>query len=183
MWFLGLTCLSSSPAAVFFLSATWTLTNSQVYCAFISNLHHHKAQCFWIFRCSRVLYPTFSELTVKRCLQNYPNYIDSLIILISLGIDWTQVRDSVSVLSLWKTQINALIEDKAKMLIKPFTPSSPSEYFTPHLGEYVNVLSALEKLNVAILKAMDKTKEVGGFTEFGMWKTYNDRLICSEPGA
>uniref|UniRef100_A0A3Q3MKM2 EF-hand domain-containing protein n=1 Tax=Mastacembelus armatus TaxID=205130 RepID=A0A3Q3MKM2_9TELE len=36
-----------------------------------------------------------------------------------------------------------------------------SEYFTPYLGEYVNVLSALEKLNVAILKAMDKTKEVG----------------------
>ncbi|MEQ2229363.1 hypothetical protein ILYODFUR_018086 [Ilyodon furcidens] len=34
-----------------------------------------------------------------------------------------------------------------------------SAYFTPHLGEYVNVLSALEKLNVAILKAMDKTKE------------------------
>uniref|UniRef100_A0AAV2M0M6 Alkylated DNA repair protein AlkB homologue 8 N-terminal domain-containing protein n=1 Tax=Knipowitschia caucasica TaxID=637954 RepID=A0AAV2M0M6_KNICA len=34
-----------------------------------------------------------------------------------------------------------------------------SEYFSPHLGEYVNVLSALEKLNVAILKAMDKTKE------------------------
>lgn len=38
----------------------------------------------------------------------------------------------------------------------------PPEHFTPHLGEYVNVLSALEKLNVAILKAMDKTKEVGG---------------------
>lgn len=36
-----------------------------------------------------------------------------------------------------------------------------SEYFIPHVGEYVNVLSALEKLNVAILKAMDKTKEVG----------------------
>uniref|UniRef100_A0A8C6UFR2 N-terminal EF-hand calcium binding protein 3 n=1 Tax=Neogobius melanostomus TaxID=47308 RepID=A0A8C6UFR2_9GOBI len=34
-----------------------------------------------------------------------------------------------------------------------------SEYFSPHLGEYVNVLSALEKLNVAILRAMDKTKE------------------------
>ncbi|PWA30949.1 hypothetical protein CCH79_00010631 [Gambusia affinis] len=34
-----------------------------------------------------------------------------------------------------------------------------SAYFTPHLGEYVDVLSALEKLNVAILKAMDKTKE------------------------
>ncbi|CAG6021351.1 unnamed protein product [Menidia menidia] len=34
-----------------------------------------------------------------------------------------------------------------------------SAYFTPHLGEYVSVLSALEKLNVAILRAMDKTKE------------------------
>lgn len=38
----------------------------------------------------------------------------------------------------------------------PFLP----EYFGPYLGEYVNVLAALEKLNVAILKAMDKTKEV-----------------------
>uniref|UniRef100_A0A673JFZ0 N-terminal EF-hand calcium binding protein 3 n=1 Tax=Sinocyclocheilus rhinocerous TaxID=307959 RepID=A0A673JFZ0_9TELE len=28
-----------------------------------------------------------------------------------------------------------------------------------HLGEYLDVLSALEKLNVAVLKAMDKTKE------------------------
>ncbi|KAL7891686.1 hypothetical protein AOLI_G00011620 [Acnodon oligacanthus] len=34
-----------------------------------------------------------------------------------------------------------------------------SDYFSQHLGEYLNVLSALEKLNVAILKAMDKTKE------------------------
>uniref|UniRef100_A0A4W5PN54 N-terminal EF-hand calcium binding protein 3 n=1 Tax=Hucho hucho TaxID=62062 RepID=A0A4W5PN54_9TELE len=34
-----------------------------------------------------------------------------------------------------------------------------SEYFSPHLGGYLNVLSALENLNVAILKAMDKTKE------------------------
>ncbi|KAI1890428.1 hypothetical protein AGOR_G00153610 [Albula goreensis] len=34
-----------------------------------------------------------------------------------------------------------------------------SEYFSQHLGEYLNVLSALEKLNIAILKAMDKTKE------------------------
>ncbi|XP_066558872.1 N-terminal EF-hand calcium-binding protein 1 [Amia ocellicauda] len=33
------------------------------------------------------------------------------------------------------------------------------DYFSQHLGEYVNVLSALEKLNIAILKAMDKTKE------------------------
>uniref|UniRef100_A0A3P8V1L3 N-terminal EF-hand calcium-binding protein 1-like n=1 Tax=Cynoglossus semilaevis TaxID=244447 RepID=A0A3P8V1L3_CYNSE len=49
-----------------------------------------------------------------------------------------------------------------------------SDYFTPHLGEYVNVLSALEKLNVAILKAMDKTKEVGfdGFSQlkYGKFK-------------
>lgn len=34
-----------------------------------------------------------------------------------------------------------------------------SEYFSPHLGEYLNVLSALGKLNIAVLKAMDKTKE------------------------
>lgn len=39
--------------------------------------------------------------------------------------------------------------------------SSLLEYFVPHVGEYVSVLSALEKLNVAILRAMDKTKEVG----------------------
>lgn len=36
------------------------------------------------------------------------------------------------------------------------------EYFSPHLGEYLNVLSAVENLNVAILKAMDKTNEVCG---------------------
>ncbi|KAK6319670.1 hypothetical protein J4Q44_G00108810 [Coregonus suidteri] len=34
-----------------------------------------------------------------------------------------------------------------------------SDYFAQHLGGYVNVLSALETLNVAILKAMEKTKE------------------------
>lgn len=50
--------------------------------------------------------------------------------------------------------------------------SSPPEYFTPHLGEYVNVLSALEKLNVAILKAMDKTKEVGD-DGFHLWAVLN----------
>lgn len=38
------------------------------------------------------------------------------------------------------------------------------DYFSQHLGEYLNVLSALEKLNVAILKAMDKTKEVRNLT-------------------
>ncbi|XP_044206207.1 N-terminal EF-hand calcium-binding protein 1 isoform X1 [Thunnus albacares] len=34
-----------------------------------------------------------------------------------------------------------------------------SDYFSQHLGEYLSVLSALESLNIAILKAMDKTKE------------------------
>lgn len=52
-----------------------------------------------------------------------------------------------------------LIKEKQPLLINK-SYSSP-EYFIPHVGEYVNVLSALEKLNVAILKAMDKTKEVG----------------------
>ncbi|XP_061111168.1 N-terminal EF-hand calcium-binding protein 1 [Conger conger] len=32
------------------------------------------------------------------------------------------------------------------------------EYFSQHLGEYENVLAALEDLNISILKAMDKTK-------------------------
>jgi len=34
------------------------------------------------------------------------------------------------------------------------------EYFSQHLGEYENVLSVLEDLNISILKAMDKTKKV-----------------------
>uniref|UniRef100_A0A8B9MMU6 EF-hand domain-containing protein n=1 Tax=Accipiter nisus TaxID=211598 RepID=A0A8B9MMU6_9AVES len=34
------------------------------------------------------------------------------------------------------------------------------EYFSQHLGEYENVLSVLEDLNITILKAMDKTKKV-----------------------
>lgn len=34
------------------------------------------------------------------------------------------------------------------------------EYFSQHLGEYENVLAALEDLNLSILKAMDKTKKV-----------------------
>ncbi|KAM3858310.1 N-terminal EF-hand calcium-binding protein 1 [Diretmus argenteus] len=33
------------------------------------------------------------------------------------------------------------------------------EYFSQHLGEYENVLAALEDLNFSILKAMDKTKK------------------------
>lgn len=35
------------------------------------------------------------------------------------------------------------------------------EYFSQHLGAYESVLSALEDLNVTILKAMDTTKKVG----------------------
>ncbi|XP_069477438.1 N-terminal EF-hand calcium-binding protein 1 isoform X1 [Ambystoma mexicanum] len=33
------------------------------------------------------------------------------------------------------------------------------DYFSQHLGEYENVLAALEDLNLSILKAMDKTKK------------------------
>ncbi|KFP86631.1 N-terminal EF-hand calcium-binding protein 1, partial [Acanthisitta chloris] len=33
------------------------------------------------------------------------------------------------------------------------------DYFSKHLGEYENVLSVLEDLNITILKAMDKTKK------------------------
>lgn len=38
--------------------------------------------------------------------------------------------------------------------------SSASDYFSAYLGEYRNVLSALEALNSAVLAAMDKTKLV-----------------------
>lgn len=40
------------------------------------------------------------------------------------------------------------------------------EYFSQHLGEYENVLGALEDLNISILKAMDKTKKVSKYPEF-----------------
>ncbi|XP_013864062.1 N-terminal EF-hand calcium-binding protein 1 [Austrofundulus limnaeus] len=47
-----------------------------------------------------------------------------------------------------------------------------SDYFSQHLGEYLNVLSALESLNIAILKAMDKTKqEYQGASVLGQFVT------------
>uniref|UniRef100_A0A8B9L5L4 N-terminal EF-hand calcium binding protein 3 n=1 Tax=Astyanax mexicanus TaxID=7994 RepID=A0A8B9L5L4_ASTMX len=59
-----------------------------------------------------------------------------------------------------------------------------SDYFSQHLGEYLNVLSALEKLNVAILKAMDKTKEeyqgssvLGQFVTRFMLKETSSQLL------
>lgn len=55
------------------------------------------------------------------------------------------------------------------------------EYFSQHLGEYENVLAALEDLNVSILKAMDKTKKVSDFHNFlaeGVWVTFK-KCCCS----
>ncbi|MBZ3869942.1 N-terminal EF-hand calcium-binding protein 1 [Sciurus carolinensis] len=43
------------------------------------------------------------------------------------------------------------------MNVFQYFPSS--EYFSQHLGEYENVLAALEDLNLSILKAMGKTKK------------------------
>lgn len=43
--------------------------------------------------------------------------------------------------------------------------SLASDYFSAYLGEYRNVLSALEALNSAVLAAMDKTKLV----RMGLW--------------
>ncbi|XP_028301536.1 N-terminal EF-hand calcium-binding protein 1-like [Gouania willdenowi] len=59
-----------------------------------------------------------------------------------------------------------------------------SDYFSQHLGEYLNVFSALESLNVAISKAVDKTKEeyedssvLGQFvTRFMLRETSNQLL-------
>lgn len=45
-----------------------------------------------------------------------------------------------------------------------FSPAS--DYFSAYLGEYRNVLSALEALNTAVLAAMDKTKLV----RMGLWE-------------
>lgn len=45
-----------------------------------------------------------------------------------------------------------------------FSPAS--DYFSAYLGEYRNVLSALEALNSAVLAAMDKTKLV----RMGLWE-------------
>ncbi|XP_046896363.1 N-terminal EF-hand calcium-binding protein 1-like [Hypomesus transpacificus] len=53
-----------------------------------------------------------------------------------------------------------------------------SEYFAPHLGEYLNVLSSLEKLNVAILKAMDKTKE--GYQSSSVLGQFVTRFLLRE---
>lgn len=45
-----------------------------------------------------------------------------------------------------------------RTLTMVFSPAS--DYFSAYLGEYRNVLSALEALNSAVLTAMDKTKLV-----------------------
>lgn len=52
------------------------------------------------------------------------------------------------------------------------------DYFSQHLGEYLNVLSALESLNIAILKAMDKTKEVR--IHQSMWSYAMNHLVLCE---
>ncbi|KAG8002765.1 N-terminal EF-hand calcium-binding protein 1, partial [Nibea albiflora] len=71
-----------------------------------------------------------------------------------------QQTDVVSIYVLLVESTTDPCADQTQSMSKVLTKSSlPPEYFTPHLGEYVSVLSALEKLNVAILKAMDKTKE------------------------
>ena len=49
-------------------------------------------------------------------------------------------------------------------LTMAFSPAS--DYFSAYLGEYRNVLSALEALNSAVLAAMDKTKLV----RMGLWE-------------
>ena len=47
-----------------------------------------------------------------------------------------------------------------KNVLSFFPTCCCEEYFSQHLGEYENVLGALEDLNKSILKAMDKTKKV-----------------------
>lgn len=54
--------------------------------------------------------------------------------------------------------------DALEKLTVVFSPAS--DYFSAYLGEYRNVLSALETLNSAVLAAMDKTKLV----RVGLWE-------------
>lgn len=53
-----------------------------------------------------------------------------------------------------------------------FLSSCCEEYFSQHLGEYENVLAALEDLNCSVLKAMDKTKKVRH------WSPQHDTKVC-----
>ena len=41
-------------------------------------------------------------------------------------------------------------------------PSSPTDYFVDHMGDYEDVLASLETLNHSVLKAMGYTKKVSG---------------------
>ncbi|XP_010120355.1 PREDICTED: N-terminal EF-hand calcium-binding protein 1, partial [Chlamydotis macqueenii] len=52
------------------------------------------------------------------------------------------------------------------------------EYFSQHLGEYENVLSVLEDLNITILKAMDKTKK--GYQEASNLEQFVTRFLLKE---
>ncbi|KFV81196.1 N-terminal EF-hand calcium-binding protein 1, partial [Struthio camelus australis] len=52
------------------------------------------------------------------------------------------------------------------------------EYFSQHLGEYGNVLSVLEDLNITILKAMDKTKK--DYQESSSLEQFVTRFLLKE---
>uniref|UniRef100_A0A8C4TF99 N-terminal EF-hand calcium binding protein 1 n=1 Tax=Erpetoichthys calabaricus TaxID=27687 RepID=A0A8C4TF99_ERPCA len=52
------------------------------------------------------------------------------------------------------------------------------EYFSQHLGEYENVLAALEDLNFSILKAMDKTKK--SYQESSHLEQFVTRFLLKE---
>ncbi|XP_053102300.1 N-terminal EF-hand calcium-binding protein 1 isoform X2 [Hemicordylus capensis] len=52
------------------------------------------------------------------------------------------------------------------------------DYFSQHLGEYENVLSALEDLNISILKAMDTTKK--NYQEASKLEQFVTRFLLKE---
>ncbi|TKS88404.1 N-terminal EF-hand calcium-binding protein 1 [Collichthys lucidus] len=54
------------------------------------------------------------------------------------------------------------------------------EYFSQHLGEYENVLAALEDLNMSILKAMDKTKKFISDDDSPVYKRIRFHMCVSE---
>ncbi|KAF0034540.1 hypothetical protein F2P81_012298 [Scophthalmus maximus] len=83
---------------------------------------------------------TFSELAVNDALSS---------------LDTGAAEDTAK----HQTSLTVLYPLYAESSREIFRRADKNDYFSQHLGEYLNVLSALESLNVAILKAMDKTKE------------------------
>ncbi|XP_069477439.1 N-terminal EF-hand calcium-binding protein 1 isoform X2 [Ambystoma mexicanum] len=69
----------------------------------------------------------------------------------------TSCSPCLPIVRLWISDVQTT--DQHKYLKSNLDTEELYDYFSQHLGEYENVLAALEDLNLSILKAMDKTKK------------------------